>query len=321
MLTKKTISQDFKLVRTCSIWRALDDVGDVPSLLILQSIWMGQTRFSDINKVACLPKAVLSQRLQSLRDAGLLDKPAREHASGASAYRLTAKGLDLFWVVLMLLRWEKTWSEPDSAFQVSLTHKRCGQQVSPQPACAHCQQSFDAEGVSWTPGPGIGLIPPTYARRRQSKTKLHDKAATLLFTESAEILGDRWSALILRSMFTGLCAFDQILDDTAMATNVLSMRLKWLQEIGLISPHRAASGAYALTRKGEDFLPVLVLLQAWGDQYYSAPEGPPVRLVHTSCANELRPVVTCDACGEAIALTETRISIQTDGDQSTAVHV
>ena len=75
MLSKDAISSDLKLVRTCSIWRALNDIGDVPSLLILQSIWMQKGRFGEINKFACLPKAVLSNRLQNLRDAGILDKP------------------------------------------------------------------------------------------------------------------------------------------------------------------------------------------------------------------------------------------------------
>lgn len=310
MLSKDTITSNLKLVRSCSIWRALNDVGDVPSLLILQSIWMQKSRFSEINKFACLPKAVLSNRLQNLREAGILDKPAPGAKSGAPAYRLTAKGLDLFWVVLMLLRWESTWSQTDRAVQVKLIHETCGSQALPQPSCAQCQKSFSTRNVDWTPGPGIGLVRPSYSRRRQSKVKLHDKDITLLFTESAEILGDRWSVLILRAMMTGLCQFDQILDDTAIATNVLSARLKWLQELGLLNPHEAHTGAYSLTEKGTDFFPILVMLQAWGDQHYQTPEGPPVILQHETCSSELLPVVTCDACGNVMRLGETRISLE-----------
>ena len=310
MLSKDTITSDLKLVRTCSIWRALNDVGDVPSLLILQSIWMQQSRFNEINKFTCLPKAVLSSRLQNLREAGILDKPGSDGKTAASAYRLTAKGLDLFWVVLMLLRWESTWSKTARPVRVRLFHAPCGSEVSPQPSCSHCRRTFSAKDVSWTPGPGIGLVRPSYSRRRQSKLKLHDKDITLLFTESAEILGDRWSVLILRAMMTGLCQFDQILDDTAIATNMLSARLKWLQEIGLLNPHEARTGAYSLTEKGADFFPILAMLQVWGDKHYQTPEGPPVLFQHQPCSHALLPAVTCNICGEVMRLGETRISLE-----------
>jgi len=310
MLSIDAITSEQKLVRTCSIWRALNDVGDVPSLLILQSIWMQKGRFSEINKFTCLPKAVLSNRLQNLRDAGILDKPSSETSSGTGAYRLTAKGLDLFWVVLMLLRWESTWSEVGRSVKVELIHTPCGHAATPVPSCAHCGDAFSTETVHWTPGPGIGLVRPSYSRRRQSKVKLHDKDITLLFTESAEVLGDRWSVLILRAMMTGLSQFDQILDDTTMATNMLSARLKWLQEIGLVHPHEGHSGAYRLTEKGADFFPILAMLQAWGDRHYRTPEGPPVIFQHATCSHELLPVVTCNVCGEIMKLGETSISLK-----------
>lgn len=308
MLTKKNISRDFKLVRTCSIWRALDDVGDVPCLLILQSIWMGRTRFNEINKIAHLPKAVLSNRLQKLSDAGILAKPS----ISSSAYRLTTRGLDLFRVVLMLLRWERRWSRNKMGPQVTLTHKTGGRAVTPQPICGHCRSAFSAEDVDWVPGPGIGLMRPVYARRRQRKTKPSEAGVTLLFTESAEILGDRWSALLIRSMLTGLELFDQLLDDTAIATNVLSARLKWLQEIEMVSPALEGAGAYKLTEKGKDFFPVLAMLQIWGDKYYASPEGPPVQFYHRTCTNELSPIIADEESGEAIEFGDTWVSHNPD---------
>ena len=311
MLTKKVINQDFKLVRTCSIWRALDDVGDVPCLLILQSIWMGQTHFNEINKIAHLPKAVLSDRLQKLRNAGILTRPSK----GGSAYRLTPKGLDLFSVVLMLLRWERRWSRDRTGPQVTLLHRSTGQAITPQPICAHCRSPFSAKEIDWQPGPGTGLMRPVYARRRQRKAKLEDDNVTLLFTESAEILGDRWSALIIRSMLTGLDLFDQILDDTAIATNVLSTRLKWLQKIGIVSPVPEGASAYKLTEKGEDFFTVLAMLQIWGDAYYASPEGAPVQFIHRTCGHDLSPTIVAEESGETIELGDTWISFPPDSEQ------
>ena len=52
--------------------------------------------------------------------------------------------------------------------------------------------------------------------------------------ESAQLMGDRWASLIMRSIFTNLYRFDEIRQDTAIATNILSERLKWLELIGVI---------------------------------------------------------------------------------------
>ena len=64
------------MIRTCSIWRALEVVGDTPTLLILEAIWFGQRRFDAIRKNSGLQKALISNRLKKLTEANLLRKQA-----------------------------------------------------------------------------------------------------------------------------------------------------------------------------------------------------------------------------------------------------
>lgn len=124
--------------------------------------------------------------------------------------------------------------------------------------------------------------------------------------EVAQITGDRWAGLVLRSIFTGLRKFDEICRDTAMATNILSERLSWLVDKGVIALHEYSSVPrrfeYRLTEKGIDYYPVLLMLLLWGDKYYLSPEGPPLLLRHKPDGHELEPAVTCSCCGEPVRI-------------------
>lgn len=300
-----------RLIRTCSIWRALDILGDVPTLMVLQAIWLSEHRFGQIARRTRLTRALLSDRLRRLIGAGIVTKQEGRPGSGHQVYRLTVKGTDLFWVSLMLLRWEQDWCGTPKTFQVMLVHKTCGAELVPAPHCGACNRPFNARTVSWREGPGLGLMAPQYHRRRQRRDRAEAARNELLFTDAAELLGDRWASLILRSIFTGLRRYDQILEDTAMATNILSERLAWLIEFGVLEPAPVGGAAkrleYRLSDKGIDYYPILVMLQLWGDQYCASPEGPPVLLEHKDCRQRLDPKVACSSCGEAVFAGEVEV--------------
>jgi DNA-binding HxlR family transcriptional regulator len=118
----------------------------------------------------------------------------------------------------------------------------------------------------------------------------------------AQITGDRWASLALRSIFTGLRRFDEIHRDTAMATNILSERLSWLTAQGVIRAHEVGGRRfeYRLTEKGIDYYPVLLMLLQWGDKYYVSPEGPPLILRHKAHGHALEPAVTCSCCSQPV---------------------
>ncbi|MBB3033708.1 winged helix-turn-helix transcriptional regulator [Alteriqipengyuania lutimaris] len=297
-------------IRTCSIWRSLEVVGDTPSLLVIEASWLGERRFDGFRKRTGLLKALLSDRLKKLVAAGLFEKRKYCDTPERYEYVFTEKGRDVYWISLMMLRWETGWAKSGN-IAVELTHKNCGKRFRPEPACGSCGEVVNAFEVDWREGPGVGLMAPIYSRRRRQRHS--PETATTLMNEAAQLMGDRWASLIMRSIFTHLNRFDEIRQDTAIATNILSERLKWLESIGVIrqkpDPDSSSHTQYRLTRKGVEYYPVLLMLMIWGDRYYASPEGPPVVLFHKNCGQPLNPQVVCSECHEPIASTDVEFEI------------
>jgi DNA-binding HxlR family transcriptional regulator len=289
-----------KLIRTCSIWRALEVVGDTSVLLILEAAWLGARRFDDIRARTGLLQTLQSDRLKRLVASGILFKAMYRENSPRFEYRMTQKGLDLYWPALMMLRWERRWGSKASKLSLRLHHNTCGKSFEPTPACLTCGEEITARDVDWSEGPGVGWMDARYSRRRQQRHAASHSSG--LMVDVAKITGDRWACLVLRSILTGLRRFDEIRRDTAIATNILSERLSWLTAEGVIRVHDLGgrTSEYRLTEKGIDYYPILLMLLKWGDKYYVSPEGPPLLLRHKVHGHALDPAVVCSCCGEPI---------------------
>jgi DNA-binding HxlR family transcriptional regulator len=295
---------DLKLIRSCSIWRALEVVGDVPTMLILEAFWLGERRFDGYQQRTGLLKALLSQRLKTMTETGLLKKRQYSERPARYEYWATEKGRDLYWVALAMLRWEKRWGAAATKFTVQLDHLACGaRNIDAVPFSRSAGQPFTARDVSWEHGPGMGWIAPRHSRRRKQRTDAESSDSNLLDV-IVQVLGDRWASLILRSIFTGYRRYDEIQKDAAIATNILADRLQWLTGMGLIHKRlysdSPARYEYRLTETGIDYYPVLVMLMAWGDRWYVAPEGPPLVLHHRHTGMPLDPVMACSACHQPL---------------------
>ena len=94
-----------------------------------------------------------------------------------------------------------------------------------------------------------------------------------------EVIGERWTLLILRDAVLGLERFEEFQQDLGIATNVLTSRLKRLTDEGVLDrvpdPERPGRHRYVLTDKGAQLGPALIVLLKWGDSHYPAPGGPP----------------------------------------------
>ncbi|QBR01009.1 winged helix-turn-helix transcriptional regulator [Paraburkholderia pallida] len=91
---------------------------------------------------------------------------------------------------------------------------------------------------------------------------------------SVDVIGDRWSLLILRDVFDGIYRFGDIQRNLGVARNILSGRLASLVEEGILETRPASDGTayqeYVLTAKGETLFPVIVALQQWGERHLFA---------------------------------------------------
>ncbi len=119
-----------------------------------------------------------------------------------------------------------------------------------------------------------------------------------------DVIGDRWTFLVLRDLFRGVRRFSDLVDDLGIAKNLLSDRLKRLVEHGIVEkvPYqdRPVRHEYRLTAKGADLSPALIALMRWGDEWYSEGE-PPVVLVHETCGTPLEQHVRCPHCDELVS--------------------
>jgi DNA-binding HxlR family transcriptional regulator len=137
--------------------------------------------------------------------------------------------------------------------------------------------------------------------KRDYPTQYCSVASTL------EIIGERWTILILRDVFLGIRRFDDLQRDLGIARNILQARLERLVANGILvkRPYqdRPVRCEYRLTEKGADLWPVLVALLKWGDRHALGGD-PPMILQHRGCGGELDDRRRCVTCGADVAVTE-----------------
>lgn len=118
-----------------------------------------------------------------------------------------------------------------------------------------------------------------------------------------EVVGERWTLLVLREALAGTSRFDDFQKQLGIARNVLQTRLERLVEEELLSRRiyhdRPPRYEYLLTEAGRDLTPVLVALMRWGDQH-RAPDGPPTAITHAGCGGDVTAGLMCACCGASL---------------------
>jgi DNA-binding HxlR family transcriptional regulator len=118
-----------------------------------------------------------------------------------------------------------------------------------------------------------------------------------------EIVGEKWTLLVVRELLWGNRRFDGIVARTGGSRDILASRLRKLEQHGLVErvpyQERPVRYEYRLTSLGASLQPVVNVLREWGDEHLAGPDGPPVVFRH-SCGAQLRAVVVCEACGDPV---------------------
>ncbi len=126
-------------------------------------------------------------------------------------------------------------------------------------------------------------------------------------TSTLDIIGDRWTLLILRGTFRGLHRFSELRDDLGIARNLLSDRLTHLVDSGILTKvpyqERPLRYEYRLTDKGRELSPALIALMQWGDRW-CADEQPSTVLTHACCDTPVALDVHCPRCQRPVGPTE-----------------
>jgi DNA-binding HxlR family transcriptional regulator len=132
---------------------------------------------------------------------------------------------------------------------------------------------------------------------------------------SLAFLGDAWSLLILRDAHIGLTRFDQFRKSLGIAPTILTRRLATLTEEGMLEKRlyseRPPREEYLLTAAGRDFLPVLVMIGAWGRQYRGG--GKLVYIQDAETGQEIKAAAIDEVTGAKIGTRPIRFVLP-DGD-------
>jgi DNA-binding HxlR family transcriptional regulator len=130
----------------CSVAGTLGVVGEKWSLLVLREAFLGVRRFADLQRVLGAPRAVLTDRLGTLVEAGILERvPYRaEGERQRHEYRLTQKGLDLYPALIALMEWGDRYLTGDGAGPVDLRHRGCG---APVHLALVCEDGHEVDGA------------------------------------------------------------------------------------------------------------------------------------------------------------------------------
>jgi len=138
----------------CSVAQALEIVGEWWTLLILRDVFLGVRRFDEFVERLGISRNVLTDRLDTLVTAGVLDRQAYDEGRGRYDYVLTEKGRDLWPVLTTLREWGDRWVVGEGNEPIVLEHRTCGATTHLRYTCEHCGDELDAGSVVARPGPG-----------------------------------------------------------------------------------------------------------------------------------------------------------------------
>ena len=132
----------------CSLARALSAVGDRWTLLILRDAFLKVRRFEDFERSLKISRRSLTERLEGLVAAGILERRAYQERPLRQEYRLTEKGLGLYPALLALIHWGDEWYAGAEGPPVRHLHKACGHPFRSVLTCSECGEPVGARDVT-----------------------------------------------------------------------------------------------------------------------------------------------------------------------------
>ena len=135
----------------CSIARTLSVIGERWTMLILREAFLGRRRFDEFQRNTGIARNILATRLRALVRDGILERAPAEGDRARVEYRLTKMGIDLYPVMIAMLRWGDTWLADEKGPPMSLIHRTCGAKTTPHFTCPSCGEEVKAREMTAVP--------------------------------------------------------------------------------------------------------------------------------------------------------------------------
>lgn len=146
----------------CSVARTMDLLGDWWTPLVLREAFYGVRRFDDFARELKLARTTLTDRLNRLVEAGLMEKVPYQHAPVRYEYVLTEKGQDFFPVLAAITAWGDRWLAGSAGPPIAFHHTTCGHTGTAEVVCSQCGEPLTSDTARMQMGPGY---PKKLARR------------------------------------------------------------------------------------------------------------------------------------------------------------
>jgi DNA-binding HxlR family transcriptional regulator len=137
--------------QSCPLARSLEIVGERWTLLILRDLFFGVRRFGELQARLDIPRAVLSARLATLVENGLVER--RPYRPGRDELLLTERARELWPIVHGLMQWGERHLVADGPLRL-FSHTECGTTLAPDGRCPHCDVDPAPADIETRPGPG-----------------------------------------------------------------------------------------------------------------------------------------------------------------------
>lgn len=280
---------------------ALGLLGDEWNLQIVRYALNGMTRYGEWRDVLPVSHSVLSDRLARLTGMGLFERVQYERRPPRHAYRLTGRGRATWPILVAIWSWEAGWVEEHAEAVPRLVHLTCGRTAWPVLICQLCGDRVGPRDLETRFGPSGSWersVPRSATRRR---------AATVptMYPETMAMFGNRWSATLLGAAFLGSRRFTEFQERMSAPPSVVADRLRTLCAMHVLerssSAERSDRATYRLTHKGRAFLPVVLVMMAWAQRWFRAPEGPALQFWHhAGSRHRFSPRLACPDCGACL---------------------
>lgn len=140
--------------------------------------------------------------------------------------------------------------------------------------------------------------------------RLKQQSEVCSVARALQLIGDRWTLLIIRDAFYGVTRFQDFHESIGLAKTVLSDRLAKLIDGGIMEAVPVGAGAwsaYQLTPMGRDLLPMLVALMQWGDRWVNEPSRIPIQIVARDTDKPVAPIEIHSADGRMLGMDDMAI--------------
>jgi DNA-binding HxlR family transcriptional regulator len=127
---------------------AVDVLSDRWTFLILREAYFGVRRYGQMQRNLGIARNVLAERLRKLVADGMLERVRYRTDPDWYEYRLTDRALDLYPVIVGLMRWaDRHLTDGHRDPSLQLVHRSCGRPAEPYLACSHCHEPLSARDI------------------------------------------------------------------------------------------------------------------------------------------------------------------------------